>query len=132
MCALLIQVCQELNLERLRQGADNRFGFSDVYNIIRNQFKARTQIEDSYLGELSQRIIETGLEKQIFEDFTMNIQELESKEYRVTGRQTDARSIDGSTRTNYVRKNALRLARESAVKAFREKMGHTALYPWFR
>jgi len=126
MCSLIIYVNQHLYLERIKQGLENLFTFSDIYNILLKYFQ-NYQVLEREIMRLTRAIIETSLRKGIYEDLTPDVVELENKKFRVRGRQTNARIIAESTQKKYIEKNAQKLARKSAIEIFMRETGFRQL-----
>lgn len=127
ICSLLIHVNQYLYLERIIQESENAFTFPDIYNILSKEFQKYTQTKEEEMARMSRAIILTAGRKGIYEDLTRDILELESKMFRVTGRQTNARVIAQNTQQKYVLNNAQRLAEASSIERFKEETGFTGL-----
>jgi len=100
-----------------------KLGYVNIFGILSQALTNKTAMDDSEIHDLTDSLINLGKRKEVFEDQTPQINEVDKKIFRLTVNIRSAYMCEEQVRNKYVKKNALEKAYNESVLRFQEKRG---------
>jgi hypothetical protein len=126
--SILMHVCISLVRKMVKeQDWKGEFDFSDVFHIIKLNMANPNTLNDEHIRELSVRVIEKGIDKEVYYDSTPTIQSCESKLYRIDPKGSRISRTEKFVDNNFVKLNSKRMAESDIVEKFKKETGYKDL-----